>query len=203
MLVDGVSVGAPSSYTFTSVTANHTISVTYTVAMYTLSVGVSGAGSVTVVPDQAQYAYHTYVNLYAVPEVGNEFVSWTGDAVWNDSYLQFAVDSNMTVLATFRRVPLSYTRSSFAGSYTPLSTATGATRLISIADDSTKSIPLPFTFVYTGLPYTPSNFLAVNANGFGFLSRTNVRARSRPRPTTSASTGPRSRTTRWRPGTTT
>jgi uncharacterized repeat protein (TIGR02543 family) len=176
VLVDGVSVGAPSSYTFTSVTANHTISVTYTVAMYTLSVGVSGAGSVTVVPDQAQYAYHTYVNLYAVPEVGNEFVSWTGDAVWNDSYLQFAVDSNMTVLATFRRVPLSYTRSSFAGSYTPLSTATGATRLISIADDSTKSIPLPFTFVYTGLPYTPSNFLAVNANGFGFLSRTNVQS---------------------------
>ena len=72
------------------------------------------------------------------------------------------------------REALSYTRTTFTAPYTPISQGGGATRLLSAANDSTRSLPLPFEFVYSGLVYTSSNFLSVSANGFAFFSRSNV-----------------------------
>ena len=48
-MVDGTSVGAAPSYTFTNVTANHTIAVTFAINTYTLtpSVGADGHGAIT------------------------------------------------------------------------------------------------------------------------------------------------------------
>ena len=37
VLVDGVSVGAVTSYTFTNVTANHTIAATFAIDTYTIT----------------------------------------------------------------------------------------------------------------------------------------------------------------------
>ncbi len=48
MLADGVSVGAVSTYTFSNVTANHAIAVTFApVATYTISATVQGSGSIS------------------------------------------------------------------------------------------------------------------------------------------------------------
>jgi len=47
ILVDGVSVGAANSYTFTNVTANHTISVTFGVSTYTITATATGPGTIT------------------------------------------------------------------------------------------------------------------------------------------------------------
>jgi len=44
VLIDGVSIGAVSSYTFTNVTVNHTISVNFVNHLYTITAGVSGSG---------------------------------------------------------------------------------------------------------------------------------------------------------------
>ncbi|MBL0183361.1 MAG: hypothetical protein IPP96_14130 [Chitinophagaceae bacterium] len=46
VLVDGVSVGAVTSYTFNNVTANHTISVTFTVNTYTIIASAGPNGSI-------------------------------------------------------------------------------------------------------------------------------------------------------------
>ena len=46
VLVDGVSIGTVTSYDFTSVTANHTIAVTFAVNDFTINASVSGGHGV-------------------------------------------------------------------------------------------------------------------------------------------------------------
>ena len=46
VLVDGASVGAVTSYPFTSISASHTISVTYAINMYTVTSTANGNGTV-------------------------------------------------------------------------------------------------------------------------------------------------------------
>jgi hypothetical protein len=68
--VDGTSVGAVSHYTFTNVTANHTITAAFAINTYTLTVNKAGTGSGTVFlsPNQANYPVGTVVTLTAVPD---------------------------------------------------------------------------------------------------------------------------------------
>ena len=47
VLVDGVSQGAISSYTFSNVQANHTISATFAISSYTITASASGSGTIT------------------------------------------------------------------------------------------------------------------------------------------------------------
>ena len=46
VVVDGVSVGAVTSYTFNNVTSNHTISVSFAIMTYTISASVGNGGSI-------------------------------------------------------------------------------------------------------------------------------------------------------------
>src|SRR5204862_534862 len=45
--VDGISVGAVASYTFTNVTANHTIAATFAITPYTLTASAGTGGSIS------------------------------------------------------------------------------------------------------------------------------------------------------------
>ena len=47
VLVDGVSVGALTSYTFTNVTANHTIAASFAIDTYTITASAGANGSIT------------------------------------------------------------------------------------------------------------------------------------------------------------
>src|SRR5207249_7323453 len=47
VLVDGVSVGAVSSYTFTDVLANHTISASFAITTYTLTASAGTNGTIS------------------------------------------------------------------------------------------------------------------------------------------------------------
>jgi hypothetical protein len=69
VLVDGTSVGAVSTYTFTNVTANHTISATFSINTYTIIASVSGIGG-TMFPSAA----------LTVPSGGNGTFTITCDA---------------------------------------------------------------------------------------------------------------------------
>ncbi len=175
VLVDGSSVGAVPSYTFAPVTANHTISVTFQVATYNVTLVASGNGTVTA-DHPGPYLYHSSVTITATPALGNLFSGFTGDLVSSTNPIAVLVDSTMTVVANFTRVPLDYSRSTIAGAYSAINTGTGATRLFSAADDSTQTVSLPFGFTFSGITYTTSNFLAVNANGFAYFSRAPVTA---------------------------
>ena len=46
MLVDGVSVGAVASYTFTDVAANHTIAASFAQTTYTITASAGAGGSI-------------------------------------------------------------------------------------------------------------------------------------------------------------
>ena len=141
----------------------------------TLTINVNGLGTVTRSHPGPTYPNGSIVVLTAIPEAGNQFVNWTsGPFSTTTNPFHLTMDQNHELDANFVRVPLSYTRTTLASAYTPITVAGGATRILNAANDSTRSLPLPFRFVYSGLAYTTSNFLAVSANGFVFLSRSSV-----------------------------
>ena len=101
VLVDGASVGAVASYNFANVTADHTISASFTQNQYTLTVDVTGSGSVPKVPNQATYPSGTPVQLTATADPGWSFSGWSGDLTGSANPATIAVDGNKTVTATF------------------------------------------------------------------------------------------------------
>ncbi len=102
--VDGVSVGAVSSYTFNNVTANHTISVTFKLKTYTLTTNVVGQGTVTRNPDKSKYNHGEVVQLTANPSAGWAFDTWSGDLSGSANPANLTMNGNKTVTADFVRV---------------------------------------------------------------------------------------------------
>ena len=101
VLVDGVTVGAVGSYTFTSVTTGHTIQAAFAVDQETLTVNTTGSGTVARTPDASSYAWGTAVSLTATPAVGWHFVGWSGDLSGSANPAGLTMDGNKTVTATF------------------------------------------------------------------------------------------------------
>jgi hypothetical protein len=113
VLVDGSSAGAVNSYTFTNVTANHTISATFiqqTQQQYTLTVtkAGTGTGSVTSAPAgiscgtdcSESYAANTAVTLSASPDASATFSGWSG-ACSGTSSCSVTMSAARSVAATF------------------------------------------------------------------------------------------------------
>jgi len=101
VLADGVSVGAVTSYTFSNIRANHTIAASFTVSSYTLTVNISGSGTVTKSPDQASYLSGTNVTLTATPAAGWTFNGWQGSINNGASPVTITMDASKTVTAVF------------------------------------------------------------------------------------------------------
>ena len=100
VLVDGVSVGAAASYTFTNVVAQHTISASFAVNTYTLAITATN-GSVAKIPNQTDYNYGTAVQLTATPAAGYYFVNWSGDLTGSTNPVSVTMDANKTITANF------------------------------------------------------------------------------------------------------
>jgi hypothetical protein len=109
VLVDGASQGPITSYQFDNVTANHTISATFAVNTYVLTVTKTGRGAGPVTSDPAgldcgadcleTYDYGVTVALTATPIPGYVFEGWSGDPDCLDG--QVTMDANKTCTATF------------------------------------------------------------------------------------------------------
>jgi uncharacterized repeat protein (TIGR01451 family) len=99
--VDGASVGAVSAYTFTHVTANHTIAAAFAIDAYTLTIATAGDGSGIVTPTVGAhvYDYGAVVTLTATPLVGSTFAGWSGDSDCADGVV--AMDASKACTATF------------------------------------------------------------------------------------------------------
>lgn len=111
VLIDGISLGAVSSYTFTNVTANHTISVTFTVV--TASVSIASAGATPLSQGFAGYnlalvwygVSHRDLNFRAVAATlspgwlrfpagtGSLSFDWTTGLMRSDWVSQFSTDN--------------------------------------------------------------------------------------------------------------
>jgi hypothetical protein len=111
VLVDGVSVGAVTSYSFQNVTAGHTISATFAINTYTLAITKAGTGSgtVTSVPNglncgntcSASYVGGTTVTLTATPTLGSTFTGWSGGGCTGIGNCSLLINNNTPITALF------------------------------------------------------------------------------------------------------
>ena len=77
------------------------VTATFTQNSYTLSINAVGGGSVNVSPNQATYTYGQVVQLAAVPDAGNFFQGWSGDAGGSANPTNITITDNANVTATF------------------------------------------------------------------------------------------------------
>jgi hypothetical protein len=106
--VDGVSKGSITSYTFSSVSANHTIAASFSLissATYTLSVSKNGIGNgnVSTNPVGTSFASGTGVTLTATPDATSIFGGWSGACSGTLPTCRVTMNSNLNVTATFSR----------------------------------------------------------------------------------------------------
>ncbi len=107
VLVDGVSVGAVTSYTFSSVTANHTLSATFlprtSADAYILSISKigNGQGNVTNKPGGTTFKKGTKVTLTASAYSSSIFSGWGGACSGQASTCTVTMDANQSITASF------------------------------------------------------------------------------------------------------
>jgi uncharacterized repeat protein (TIGR02543 family) len=71
---------------------------------YTLTVNITGSGSVTKNPDKPTYNQGEQVILMATPSSGFSFSSWSGDASGTTNPVTLTMNGNKTVMANFTAV---------------------------------------------------------------------------------------------------
>jgi len=84
-----------------NVDSDKTVDVTLSRKLYTLSIEVTGEGTVTKNPDKPEYTHGEEVQLTALPDAGWSFTNWTGDFTGSDNPKAIVMDQNRSVSATF------------------------------------------------------------------------------------------------------
>ena len=99
----GVVDGNSTSYTLSSITANHTVAVTFKPIEYTLTLNKIGNGSVTAEPAKATYHYGDSVKLTAIADTNWIFSTWDG-GLGTVNPVTITIEGDRTVTATFKPV---------------------------------------------------------------------------------------------------
>ncbi len=123
VLVDGVSVGAVTSYAFNNVTTSHTISVSFSIDAFTVTSSVTGSNG-TISPSTAQTVTYNATTAFTVtPATGyTASVGGTcGGTLNGTTYTTNAITANCTVVASFsiNGNTITATVSSGSGSISP------------------------------------------------------------------------------------
>ncbi|MEW6001249.1 MAG: choice-of-anchor D domain-containing protein [Nitrospirota bacterium] len=153
VLVDGNSVGAASSYTFTNVTASHAISASFAINTYSLTVSKNGTGTGTVTSSPAgincgsdcseTYNAGTTVTLTASADMSSTFTGWSG-ACTGTGACTVTMDAAKSVTATFTLKTYTITATAgTGGSISPSGSVTvnhGANQTFTITPDATYSV---------------------------------------------------------------
>jgi len=98
--VDGGAVAATSPYTFTALTANHTISATFTINTYTLTYTAGANGTISGTSPQTINYGASGTQVTAVPNTNYRFVNWS-DAGSSTGRTDSNITANITVIANF------------------------------------------------------------------------------------------------------
>ncbi|MHB1356869.1 MAG: beta strand repeat-containing protein [Anaerolineae bacterium] len=115
VVVDGSSVGITTSYTFSNITANHTITAAFAIDTFVLTttVAITNSGSIDVFPKQEIYHDGDVVTLTAVPAFSWFFTGWTGDITGSQNTVTVTFRSDISVVANFGTryyyLPLTFT----------------------------------------------------------------------------------------------
>lgn len=124
--VDGVPQGAISSYKFSNIIVNHTITASFA-KTYNLTTSVSTGGTVTSTPagmscgnNCSSFLAGTLITLTATPDANSTFAGWSGVCT-GTAPCQLTMNDNKAVTATFNIIPpvAAFSSSSTAGG-TPL-----------------------------------------------------------------------------------
>jgi hypothetical protein len=101
--VDGISQGPISLYTFDNITTHHTITATFAINTYTLTLNEAGngIGSVISEPPGPSYTAGTVVTLTAIMSPTSRFMGWSGDVISTTNPLVVTMDSDKAITATF------------------------------------------------------------------------------------------------------
>lgn len=99
--VDGSSVGTSNPYTFINVQTSHTISCTFALDTYVLTMAITGSGTVNPSAGDHTYNKDTVVSISATPSPGWKFKSWSDSGAQTHDV---TVSSNMTRTATFEKL---------------------------------------------------------------------------------------------------
>jgi ABC-type transporter MlaC component len=117
VLVDGVSIGAPTSYTFTNVQADHTIGATFTLDVYTITATSDVNGSIT--PSGTITVNKGASQTYAItPDAGYDVQNVVVDGASKGaitSYTFTNITANHTINAYFKVKTFTITVSAGAG----------------------------------------------------------------------------------------
>lgn len=116
VLIDGLSVGSATSYTFNNISENHTISAHFANgSYYSLSVITRGTGSGNVVSSKGdidcpgicdiQFEPASTIILEAIPDNGSTFIGWRGDCTGTTATCFLSGDQNKYVSAEFSSFP--------------------------------------------------------------------------------------------------
>jgi hypothetical protein len=70
-----------------------------------LTVIPNGFGTVTISPRANVYATGASVSLNAIPDPGQQFLAWSGDAAGTQNPLPVSMNTSKTITATFTRKP--------------------------------------------------------------------------------------------------
>jgi flagellin-like protein len=136
VVVDSISVGTPSSYTFTGVTDDHTIAASFDIDTFTItpSAGDNGAISPSA-PQIVNYGDNsptftvTASSGYRIIEVLADSISVGGAGLTTFDYQFINVQASHTISATFEQIPAAQHQVSFA------QTGSGATVTVSYQID--------------------------------------------------------------------
>jgi hypothetical protein len=102
VLVDGISIGAATVYTFTNVTTNHTISATFAINSYTVTFVEGENGTIAGQKVQTVNYGDNCSEVTANPDTNYQFVNWTGSRTSIINPLTVLnVVSDMRITATF------------------------------------------------------------------------------------------------------
>ncbi len=114
VMVDGVTVGTVSSYSFRNIQANHKISASFTsktnnASTHSLKISQKGSGKGTVInsPAGSIFSDNTAVTITASPDEDSVFVGWSGACVGNDPQCTITMSNDVVLTATFDVKPLS------------------------------------------------------------------------------------------------
>jgi hypothetical protein len=182
VLVDGISQGAISTYTFTNVQANHTISATFALSALTITANagsngsISPSGSVLVTPGNNQTFNFTPDPCYQIADV----VVDGGSVGTPSSYTFTNVQANHTLSVSFARITYTITASAGSnGSITPGTTSVdcGSNQTFTITpgsscyhiadvlvDGSSVGTVTSYTFVNVTATHTISASFAMNTS---------------------------------------
>ncbi len=115
VLVDGVSVGAVTSYTFTDVQAAHTIAASFAADTFTLSYTAGTGGTLSGTTPQTVAYGGSGTEVTAVPNTGYHFVSWS-DGILTAARTDTNVVADVSVTANFTQNEYTLTINSAYGS---------------------------------------------------------------------------------------